>query len=274
MPIARVRDVDIEYHTEGSGPALLLVGWASSQASSWGQPFLRALSGRFTLVRYSNRGTGLSSRSRAAYSIATLAADAAGLLEALGVQEAHVLGVSMGGTIAQELALERPQSVRRLVLCGTVCGWSRGPQPSPEVLEAMGPQPGLSPEDIWRRALPHLTTPETVNQARDFLAELVQSELENPTPADTLLRQGLAIQQFDSFDRLPALSVPTLIIHGDRDSMVPVEHARILWERIPNSRLQILPGAGHILMWERPEQVAGIISDFLSEGSRAEVTDR
>src|SRR5947208_9121971 len=161
MPMARVGDANIEYYLEGNGPPLLLISGFTAQASGWHGPFIQLLRPRFQVIRYSHRGTGTSDRLTGEVSLRELADDAAGILSALGIDKAHVFGVSMGGMIAQELVLHHPQRVERLVLgCTTCAGGSHshregGAVPAaPEVIALLTPQEGLSREDQVRRAWP------------------------------------------------------------------------------------------------------------------------
>ena len=151
MPMARVGDANIEYYAEGNGPPLLLISGFTAQASGWSGPFVELLQRQFTTIRYSHRGTGTSDRLTGDITLSELANDAAGLLSALDIDTAHVLGVSMGGMIAQELVLSHPQRVERLVLGCTTC--SGGSQPrreggavpaAPEIIGLLTPEPGLS----------------------------------------------------------------------------------------------------------------------------------
>ncbi len=126
MPIAKVGDINIEYYVEGEGPPLLMIMGLGGQANSWGESFLERLRPHFQIIRFSNRGTGLTDKPQVEYSIRMMADDAAGLLRELGIGKAHVLGISMGGMIAQELVLNHSQTVQGLVLGCTTPGASQG----------------------------------------------------------------------------------------------------------------------------------------------------
>lgn len=265
MPIVKVGELSMEYYVEGQGPPLLMIMGLGGQASSWGESFLEALRPRFRVIRFSNRGTGLTDKPDAEYTIGMMADDAAGLLRELGIGRAHVLGISMGGMIAQELVLNHRELVQGLVLGCTTCGWEKGAPPSQEVIAAIMPQEGLSPEEQVRKSWPVITTPEFLERGRDFLEEMLRKGLENPTPVYALLRQVAAIQAFNTYERLPRIQAPTLVLHGDRDLLVPLENGRILAERIPGARLHVLPGAGHVFFWEFPREAAEAISRFLAE---------
>ncbi len=264
MPITRVGDINIEHYVEGEGPPLLMIQGFGLSAHSWGEPFLDGLRPHFQVIRFSNRGTGKTDKPDVEYSIPMMAEDAAGLLGELGISRAHVMGISMGGRIAQELALNHPERVQGHVLGCSTPGRSRGVEVSPEVAALLVPAPGLSPQEQFHRVWPAMVTPEFIERERDFLEEMVRTLLENPTPVDTLGRQMVALLRFDSYERLPQIKSPTLIIHGDKDRLSPVQNADILNERIPDSTLYILPGVGHCFFWEKPRESARVIVEFLA----------
>ena len=152
MPIAKVGDINIEYYVEGTGPPLLMImGWMGS-AGFWGEAFLERLRPHFQTIRISNRGTGLTDKPSGDYDIRLMAEDAAGLLRELGVERAHVLGISMGGMIAQELVLNHAQVVQGLALGCTTCGFAHGVLPSSEIVTAAGQAGNVSPRP--RAAVP------------------------------------------------------------------------------------------------------------------------
>jgi pimeloyl-ACP methyl ester carboxylesterase len=264
MPIAKVGDISIEYYVEGSGPPLLMIMGFSGQASSWSERFLELLRPHFQIVRFSNRGTGLTDKPQVEYSAPMMADDAVGLLQELGIGKAHVLGISMGGMIAQELVLNHPERVRGLVLGCTTPGWSKGVPPSQEIMALLMPTPGVSLEEQFRNAWPAIVTPQFVEREREFLEEMLRVGLENVTPMNTMIRQAAAIQAFDAYDRLPQIQAPTCVIHGDKDLLVPPQNGDILRERIPGSILRTVSGAGHMFFWEKPKESAQAIVEFLS----------
>jgi pimeloyl-ACP methyl ester carboxylesterase len=267
MPLTKAGDTNLEYYVEGSGPPLLLIMGFSGQASSWGEPFLDQLRPHFSTIRFSNRGTGLSDKPESPTSIRQMADDAAALMDAIGIPQAHVCGVSMGGMIAQELVLNYPQKVNGLVLGCTTCGPAHGHTATPEVLAMLSPTPGLAREDQIRKAWPAICAPSFIEAGTAFLEQMMREGLTNATPIETLAKQMMAIQAHDTYERLPQIKAPTLIIHGDADLLVPTPNAAILHERIAGSRLHILPGAAHMFFWEAPRESAGIIVEFLSKVS-------
>ena len=264
MSIAKVGDINIEYYVEGEGPPLLLIIGFAGQASSWGEPFLDLLRPHFQVIRFSNRGTGLTDKPDAEYTIPMMADDAVGLLDELGIGKAHVMGISMGGTIAQELALGHPERVLGLVLGCTGCGAAHSVPAEPQAIVMLAATPGLSAVDWAKRLNSVLVTPEYAERERDALEASAEEYAENPTPPHVMGRHMGAIAQFDSYDRLPQMQVSTLILHGDKDRLNPVQNAHVLHDRIPNSKLQILPDVGHMFPWEKPKESTEAIVEFLS----------
>jgi pimeloyl-ACP methyl ester carboxylesterase len=266
MPLAKVGDINIEYYVEGKGPPLLLImGWIG-HGGFWGEEFLARLRPHFQVIRFSNRGTGRSEKPSGDLTIRLMADDAAGLLGEIGVPRAHAHGVSMCGMIAQELVLNYPQLVQGLVLGCTNCGFARGPQAAPQVMVTLAQSnAATTPRDRVKQFLLAASTPEFVQKQEEGLLDWVMATfMDAPTPLDSIGRQFGAITQFDTYDRLPQLKAPTLILHGDRDQLVPVGNADVLHERIAGSRLHVIHGAGHMFFWERPEEATGTAVEFLT----------
>jgi 3-oxoadipate enol-lactonase len=264
MSMTKAGDINLEYHVEGSGPPLLMIMGFAGSASSWGDPFLEALRPHFTCIRFSNRGTGLSDKPEGHFSIRTLADDAANLLTALDIERPHVFGVSMGGMIAQELVLNYPQRVNGLILGCTGPGFAHGVQAKPETMSKMMPAPGLSPDEIVRNFWTIVCSHTFIQHAAAFLEGMVAASLAQPTPMETLVHQMVAINTFDSYDRLPQIKAKTLVIHGDLDLLVPPPNGRILAERISSAELRTLPGVAHMFFWEEAQKSATMVTQFLS----------
>ncbi len=264
MPSTKVGEINVEYYVEGNGPPLLMIMGLGGQASSWGEPFLEQLRQRFTTIRLSNRGTGLSDKP-AEVTIRAMADDAAGLLRELGIEKAHVLGISMGGMIAQEVALNYPQRVQGLVLGCTNCGPAHSAAVPAETLVKFAQISALTLEQRIEQFWLVTVTPEFVQRGRQFLDTMMAASLATPTPWETFGKQFAAIQAFDSYDRLPQLTAPTLIINGNRDVIVTVGNADILQQRINGSRVRIIEGVGHCFFWEKPEESAQAVVEFLAQ---------
>ena len=254
-----VGEIVLDCERSGAGPPLLLIMGMSGSALHWGEPFLQALRADFEVIAYDHRGVGASSRLEGALTIAQLAEDAAGLLDALEVDAAHVLGISMGGMVAQELALARPERVRTLTLGCTYCGGEGSSLTSPEVLarilEAMG---SGDREHALRTAWEINVSADMAADAGAYASFLAVAE-RRAVAVPVIAAQMQAIAAHDTSARLPRLRIPTLVVHGSEDQLLAVENGRLLASLIPAARLEILAGAGHLFFWERPQRSAELV---------------
>ncbi|MCH7484510.1 MAG: alpha/beta fold hydrolase [Chloroflexi bacterium] len=264
MPMIKAGEISLEYYVEGDGPPLLMVMGFAGKANSWGEPIMSRLREHFTCIRFSNRGTGGSDRPEAPLTIRMMTDDAVALMDALDIKRAHVFGISMGGMIAQEIVLNYAERVNGLVLGCTTPGGSHGEMASPEVTAAMAPKPGLSREEQVRNFWTVICAPAFIESSAEFLEEMIATSLEQATPIETLMKQGVAIQAFDSFDRLSQIRAPTLIIHGDIDRLVPPANGDVLANGIAGAEKLTLSGAAHMFFWEQPEKAASAIIEFLA----------
>jgi pimeloyl-ACP methyl ester carboxylesterase len=264
MPSIKAGEINLEYFIDGSGPPLLMIMGFGGSASSWGEPFVKELGRHFTTIRLSNRGTGLSDKPSEAFTIRTMADDTVNLLDALKIDRPHVLGISMGGMIAQELAINYPQRVNGLALGCTTTGPAHGVTASTETMTLMAPQPGMTPAEMYRKAWPALCSPKFIESGVNFLEQMLNEGLSRPTPLQTIGQQMGAIMQHNTYDRLPQIKAPTLVIHGDVDLLVPSENANVLAKQIAGVEQKWVPGAAHMFFWEQPEASAKVITEFLS----------
>lgn len=261
MPSVQRNGYHIHYDIRGRGKPLLLLNHSGVSNDGWHGGFLDALSAKYQLLLPEHRGTGASSDD-GDYEMIDVARDALAVMDDSGVARADVFGISMGGAVAQELALAASDRVNRLVLAATFCGPRMSVPPERWTLPLFLRKPGQSPQDQIRRFLP-------VYYSREFLArhESMVVDLTARGAARNLrktsLRQGLANRRFDTYDRLVGIQADTLILHGDADAIVPVANAHILSERLPMSRVVVLAGAGHVITTERPLETARLVSEFL-----------
>ncbi len=263
MPSVKVGDLGIHYEASGEGFPLLLIMGLGANLDWWDPRLVQGLSRDFRTIRFDNRGTGRSGNSEEEYTMRLLADDVAGLMESLRIARAHVLGISMGGMIAQELALAHPEKIGRLVLASTHCGGSHAVPPSEEALGIMARVAGASSaEETARLSVLLCFTKEAVKENPADVDAWVREVLKVPTTQDTLLRQLGAIAGFDTFDRLPGLKVPTLVVHGKQDVLIPPENGSILAKAIPGSRLVLLEHSAHGLA-EDVEDVVRSVREFL-----------
>lgn len=271
MPKVRVKDIQMYYEIRGEGFPLLLIMGFLGNADLWDPLyFIPKLSGRFKLIMFDNRGAGRTDVSDKEYSIKLFADDAVGLMEALGIKRAHVLGISMGGMIAQELALGHPEKVEKLVLASTYCGGEKAipiPGEAAQVvidISAALAEKGKWDEEIARKLMPIVLTQEFIEENPGIVDIAVQLILGAPTPLEALSRQVEAILLgFDVCDRLPQIRAPTLILAGRKDSYIPPENAEIMAKLIPNSKLAYFKNSAHMLQ-EEMEKVTDTVLDFLT----------
>ncbi len=254
--------LDCERSGNASGPPLLLIMGMSGTTLHWGEPFLELLRRDFDVIAYDHRGVGASSRLDGHVTIGQMADDAAALLGALELDSAHVLGISMGGMIAQELALAHPELIRTLTLGCTYCG---------------GPGSALAPEDVIRELGAAMMSGDREQALRvgfevnvsaamaaddEAYARFLEIGNRRAVAVPVVMEQLQACAAHDTHARLPELaSLPTLVIHGTDDRMLPVENGRLIASLIPGSRLEIFDGVGHLFFWERPERSAELVRE-------------
>jgi pimeloyl-ACP methyl ester carboxylesterase len=262
MPTARIGDIHIHYDIRGQGEPLLLIMGYRGSGFMWGEEFITLLSRCFQVIYFDNRGTGLSDKPDTLYTIPSMADDAVGLLRHLGIRQAHVFGVSMGGMIAQELVLRHPQMVRRVVLGCTSCGGPQAFLASREVLATLLHPPDLSLEEAVRRQWTVMFSPKFLETQQDFLEMLTQRALFQPTPPHTSLRHLTALQRFNTYGRLGMITTPTLVITGADDVIVPPANSLLLATRIHGASLEMLENTGHGFFWEVPWDVVTRLHKF------------
>ncbi|HEY5192491.1 MAG TPA: alpha/beta fold hydrolase [Solirubrobacteraceae bacterium] len=261
MPLAKAGDIDLSYDRAGEGPPLLLIMGMSGTKHHWGKPLLEDLRRDFDTIVYDHRDAGDSTKTGEPFTIADLAEDAAGLLAALGIDSAHVMGISMGGMIAQELALAHPEPIRALVLGCTYSGGEGSVLASEDVMRRLAE--GMSSGDRQRA----IRTGWEVNVSPGFAARddvyetFLQTGLSYGLPVPVIMEQMRAIVGHDTSGRLSQIAVPTLVIHGTLDQMLPVQNAHMIAELIPGARLEIFDGVGHLFFWEEPERTAELVRE-------------
>jgi len=269
MPREHVGDIDIHYEIHGEGEPILLIAGYTSSSGGW---FLQtpALASQYSVVAFDNRGTGQTDKPDEPYTVDTMADDAVGLLDALGIDAAHILGASMGGRIAQNIAIRHPQKVLSLILACTGCGGPHDITGDASALRSIS-DPGLTQEEDEGEEtgpLYHMMSKQFIDSNPEIMAQIAAISQAFPTPASTYRNHGLASGSHDAYDRLPEIGAPTLIISGDADVIVPVENSKLLAERIPNSELAILEGMGHCFKWEAADAFNGTVLDFVRRHSR------
>ena len=252
MPYALVDDAEIYWESRGEGKPLFTISGVSGGTWSY-EESIAAWSPYYRVLVCDNIGAGLSSKPDRPYTMAQMADYAAAVMDAAQVKEAYVVGLSMGGMIAQEIALRHPARVSALVLGCTHCGGSERIPPNPKVIQLFADNKGLSPEEIVDKNLKLLVTPEFLQRGSESLQRYRERQLKAPWQPDYALQRQLeAIRGFDTCDRLAQIKTPTLILTADDDLLVPPENGRILANRIPGAELEEYTG-GHLIYLESAE---------------------
>ncbi|MBI5353630.1 MAG: alpha/beta fold hydrolase [Chloroflexi bacterium] len=265
MPKAQSNGIELYYEIHGAGQPLVLISGLGYPLWQWHKmvPFL---SEHFQVVTFDNRGVGQSDKPAGPYAAQMLAADTAGLLDALGIEKAIIAGHSMGGFIAQAMALDFPQKVEKLILCSTNFG---GPHHVPVTSEAMKVLTDVTSDALTRfkNGLAVSTAPGWSEKNPEMIDEWVKWRVANPidpTPYQAQMAIGFGlIPEAAAFEnKLPRLNVPTLILFGAHDKVVPPENASLLADRIAGSKVVIFPDAGHFFPIEIAEMASRTITDF------------
>jgi 3-oxoadipate enol-lactonase len=257
-------NVNLYYESHGSGEPLLMIMGLGGSALGWEPALIDDLARSCRTVIFDNRGTGRSDQPDEEYSIEGMAADAAALLDAIGIERAHLFGVSMGGMIAQEFALRYPARVQTLALgCTTAGGRNAVPAPPESMAILTAPRNGLSDADLIRRAWPISYPAFYLQSHRAELEAALDRVLAHPTSALAYKRQLAATFKFNTYDRLPQIAAPTLVITGADDVLLPARNSEIIAERIPGAKLKLIPNAGHMFFNQERETLARELVSFI-----------
>jgi 3-oxoadipate enol-lactonase len=257
--------VQIHYQDSGSGPPVLVLnGWTAS-GLIWPDEWVHDLDADYRLLRVCNRGTGWSDHVEDPFTVSDMVADAVAVLDAEGIDTAHVFGLSMGGMIAQQLALEHPDRVDGLVLCATAPPPPDFVTAPPEVFARLmsPPQGATTPEEMVGSIWSSIVGPGFEERGAGVLGRLVQRAIERPTRLEIIMLQMQAIATRTGSPT--AITAPTLVIHGADDPLLPVENGRRLAKLVAGARYVELPGVGHLIPWEEPERTATAMRELFSE---------
>jgi 3-oxoadipate enol-lactonase len=254
--------VKIYWDEQGQGEPILLImglGWASVM---WHRS-RPVLAKHYRTIALDNRGVGRSDVPAGPYSIAVMASDAAAVLDAAGVDSAHVYGVSMGGMIAQEFALQYPGRVRSLILGCTAAGGPTALRAEPEVLEVLARR-DLSPDASVAATHPFIYDSATPPERLDEDTTIRKQWWPNPAG---YMAQLQGIIAWEAYSRLPQIAAPTLVIHGETDRLIPPGNAKLIADRIRDAKLVMIPHASHIFSTDRPDLTHNAVLEFLSAKS-------
>jgi 3-oxoadipate enol-lactonase len=257
LSFAKSSGVRISYEVTGDGPPLLLMQGLGYGRWGW-DPVIAPLAQRFQVLRYDNRGIGESDVPPGPYTARQLADDGIAVLDAEGIERSHVVGTSLGGMAAQELAAAFPERVDRLVLaCTTPGGPASLPIPA-RTLELIEEAKQLLAEVALRRFVENALAPDAEDE---LVEEIYTRRLESPPDPVGWQAQAAAGVMFDG--SALRIDAPTLILHGTEDAVVDVGNAELLAERIPGAHVELFEGCGHLFFWEQPDRFARVVEEFL-----------
>ena len=262
-----VRGHQLHVLRRGEGEPLLLIQGMSGNHLAWGEPFLSDLERDFDVITYDHRGIGLSDVVSEPFSIADLAEDAAGVLDALGIDTAHVMGISMGGMVAQELALRHPERIRTLALGCTYCGGEGSSLADEGVVQKLGEAMLSGDRERAIRTGWEVNVSPGYGADHSNFAVFFEMAQAHPAPVSVIMLQAQAIQGHDTSERLPGIDIPTLVMHGTEDQMIGVANGRMIAALIPGARLEIFEDVGHMFWWEQPERTAELVREHTGVGA-------
>jgi 3-oxoadipate enol-lactonase len=261
MPSIDAAGTELHYLRAGEGEPLLLIQGMSATHLAWGRPLLDELERSFDTIVFDNRGMGLSGQAELPFTIVDLAADTAGLLDALELETVHVAGISMGGMIAQELALAHPERIRTLTIGASYCGGPSGTLMAPEDLQMLGTAYASGVAEQVFRAMWEINLSPDFRADDSRFAAFTEMGSALPAPQPVVLQQMQACADHDTHERLGQIDLPTLVIHGDVDRLLRYPNGQQIAAAIPGSRLETLEGIGHMFWWEQPQRSAELIRE-------------
>jgi pimeloyl-ACP methyl ester carboxylesterase len=261
VPKVELPGTELNYERAGAGEPLLLIQGMSANHKAWGRPFSSLLERDFEVIAFDNRGMGLSRPVAEAFSIAEMAADTAALLDALEIESAHVLGISMGGMIAQELALAQPEKLRSLTIGCSYCGGEGSQLMDPADFQGLVEAMGSGDAQRVFRAMYELNLSPCFRAEESRYGDFTAMAEALPAPRETIGLQVQAITSHDTNARLPNVSTPTLVIHGTVDRVLGYPNGPLIASLIPGARLETYEDVGHMFWWEQPERSAELVRE-------------
>jgi 3-oxoadipate enol-lactonase len=252
-------DVRIAWERRGTGEPLLLVHGLGYARWGW-EPVVDALAQAHEVVLFDNRGIGESDAPVGPYTVSDMAEDAVAVLDAAGLERAHVLGTSLGGMIALQVALDEPERVDKLVLaCATPGGAGAAPMPE-RTVRLLGEAQTLPAEVALRRFVENAFGPDP-DPAQ--IQRILKHRISTAQAPAAWAAQAAAGAAFDVWERLAEIRARTLVFTGDQDAVVDPTNSELLAARIPEARLEVFPGGGHLFFWEQPTQFVDTVKEFL-----------
>jgi len=264
MPKVKVNDIHIYYEIHGEGEPLVLIPGLYASTINWSYT-IPSLSQHFKVIAFDNRGAGQSDKPDILYTMEMMVDDIAGLLDALGIKETHIFGISLGGMIAQNFALKYPQRVINLILGCTHCGGSHIVSLGEDVRSQLDPENFASqtPKERVLAGFALIYNQEFIDSNPQLIEERVAYNVQNPPDPIGQVRQFGISQTHDTYEHLADIKMPTLVITGGDDKLIHADNSKLLASKIPNSELVILENMGHGFFTESSEETNRIVLDFL-----------
>jgi 3-oxoadipate enol-lactonase len=267
MPFAHSGSLRLYYESVGRGPAVLLI-LGQGMSVEAGRRTVERLAGQFRVLTFDNRDMGRSDHSMWPYLVPQMANDAVAVLDAAGEARAHVYGISLGGMVAQEVALRHRDRVCALVLGATTPGGPGAIPQDPQVLTFFTRVGAMGPEEAEWAAVPYSYGERTRRAHGDRIAEDIERRLLHPPDALGYLHQVGAAAAHSTQRRLGDIAAPTLVVHGWQDMLQSPQNARLLAEAIPGAEVRVWPHAGHLYTTDEPEADRAV-ARFLERHARA-----
>ncbi|MFX1376545.1 MAG: alpha/beta fold hydrolase [Promethearchaeota archaeon] len=264
MPKIKVDDLNLYYEIHGEGFPLVMIMGISCDTYWWDATIINSLAIKFKIIVFDHIGIGRSNGS-ARNQIKKMADDTVGLMNALNVDKAHIFGFSMGGMIAQELILNYPEKVEKLILCSTNCGGNKSVPASNEVLQLMM---SFTRHDhdtkIAKQLIPLIFTEDFMRNNSKYINEKLEDMVKNITLAGNYANHLQAGMKHDTRSRLNQIKSPTLILHGKNDVLIPPENGEILANLIPGAELKYFDEPAHWIFVPDDKLISNAILDFLT----------
>ena len=263
LPKIQVDGLDLYYEIHGEGFPLIMIMGISGDAYWWDSPFITGLSKIFKTIVFDHIGIGRSD-GPARTEIKKMADDTVGLMDALNLKKAHIFGISLGGMIAQEIVLNYPEKVEKLILCSTNCGGSKTVQPTNDVLQLMMSFTRKDHDyEIAKEAVSLMFTEDFIKKNSKYVDEKIEDIIKFPTTASNYTNQLQAGAMCNTGRRLKQIKIPTLVLHGRNDILIPAQNGEVLANLIPGAKLKLFDEPAHWIFSPDPDLISNAIIEFL-----------
>jgi len=264
MPKIKIDDLNLYYEIHGEGFPLVMIRGISGDAYWWDSAVINELSKEFKTIVFDHIGIGRSD-GPARTQIKKMADDTVGLMEKLNIEKAHVFGISMGGMIAQEVILNYPEKVEKLILCSTNCGGSKAVQATNDVNQLMMSFTRHDHDyEIGKQAIQLMFTEDFIKKNSKNVEEKLKDMTKTITSAGNFTNQLQACMMHNTGSRLKQINTPTLVLHGKNDILIPPENGEILANLIPGAEFRYFDEPGHWVFSPDDKLISKTIIDFLT----------